>query len=788
MSRPTETPSETLVLAGLKAQAEILVDPWGIAHLRAADEEDLFFVQGFNAARDRLWQIDLWRKRGLGRLAAHFGPGYLAQDQASRAFLYRGDMEREFASYAPDARAICEAFAKGVNAFIGLTEREPERLPVEFGLTQTRPERWAAEDVVRVRSHALARNALSEALRAIVVSKAGLETDLLRKTIEPPVTPGNPSGVALADIPLAVLDLFKLATAGVVFSQARLSASLAEAAKWRVVNELGEVTLAADASGSNNWVVAGSRSATGRPVFAGDPHRLHSLPSLRYLVHLSAPGLDVIGAGEPSAPGVSMGHNGFAAFSQTIFGMDQEDIYVYETEPGNPGRYRYEGEWIEMSRVEERFQVKGAPDQVHELKFTRHGPVLYVDEARSRAYALRSVWFEPGTAAYLGGLSTMRSRSFPEFRDNLRRFAAPSLNHLYADVAGAIGWQPAGMVPVRRNWDGLLPVAGDGRFEWQGFVDLDDLPSQANPPEGFLATANEANLPADFDQEKTRIGYEWLENSRALRIREALGADASHTVAASLALQADVFSRPAARLQELLRRIARDEDSDFAAARKMLLAWDNRLDAASAPAALSELWFTKHLKPALFAAFVPDAATRALLAPGDVESLLSVLEQPDARFGQDPAAARDALLARTLGAAYRDARERLGAEPAAWRWGDLHHGYFQHPLSAIVGEEERRRLDIGPLAKGGSASTVMHAAYRAQDFRVTIGASVRFVLDVGNWDASFCVNAPGQSGDCRSPHYRDLAPKWAKGEYAPFLYSRAAVDEAAERRIVLKPA
>ena len=785
---PGEPMCEILAIAGLKADAEILVDPWGIAHLRAADEDDLFFVQGFNAARDRLWQIDLWRKRGLGRLAAHFGPGYLAQDQASRAFLYRGDMQREFSSYAPDARAICTAFANGVNSYIGLTEREPERLPLEFGLTATRPERWVAEDVVRVRSHALTRNAVSEVLRAIVASKAGFDNDLLRQTIEPPVTPGNRSGVGLADVPLAALDLFKLATAGVVFSTARLSAALADAPNWRVVNDLGEITRAANAAGSNNWVVAASRSATGRPVFAGDPHRLHSLPSLRYLVHLSAPGLDVIGAGEPSAPGVSMGHNGFAAFSQTIFGMDQEDIYVYETEPGHPDRYRFNGEWIEMRLVQERFAVKGAPEQVHSLKFTRHGPVLHVDEARNRAYALRSVWFEPGTAAYLGSLSTMRSRSFSEFRQHLRRFAAPSLNHLYADVTGAIGWQPAGMVPVRANWDGLLPVAGDGRFEWRGFVDLDALPSKADPPEGYLATANKANLPTDFDQKKTQVGYEWLESSRALRIREALGKDASHSVAASLALQTDVFSRPAARLQRLLRLIEPGADQDFAAARNLLLDWDCRLGAESAPGALFELWFTRHLRPALLAACVADAATRALLAPGDVEGVLTALERPDKRLGDNPVAARDGLLAHTLGLAYRDARACLGADPAAWRWGDLHHGYFQHPLSAIVGDEERQRLDIGPLPKGGSASTVMHAAYRPQDFRVTTGASVRYVLDVGEWDASFCINAPGQSGDCRSPHYRDLAPKWAKGEYVPLLYSREAVDKATRRRIVLRAA
>ncbi|MBV8473485.1 MAG: penicillin acylase family protein, partial [Hyphomicrobiales bacterium] len=177
-----------------------------------------------------------------------------------------------------------------------------------------------------------------------------------------------------------------------------------------------------------------------------------------------------------------------------------------------------------------------------------------------------------------------------------------------------------------------------------------------------------------------------------------------------------------------------------------------------------------------------------LMAPGDVEGILTALELPDARFGADPAAARDGLIAATLAEAYRDGLRRLGADAAAWRWGQLHHGYFQHPVGAVTDEALRRQMDVGPLPKGGSASTVMHAAYRPQDFRVIMGASVRFVLDIGNWDASVCVNTPGQSGDSRSPHYRDLVEKWAKGEYVPFLYSKQAVDEAAAQRIVLTPA
>ena len=787
-SRPAD---ETIAIEGLSEQAEIIVDRWGIPHIRAGNQADLFFAQGFNAARDRLWQIDLWRKRGLGLLARDFGPGYLAQDEASRAFLFRGDMAREWPSYAPDAQAIVRAFVAGINAYVALTEREPERLPLEFGLAGTRPDRWQPEDVVRIRSHALTRNALSEVLRASIVSAYGHETDLLRKNLEPAVVPGNAGAVDLAAIPVEILDLFKLATANVTFSPERLACRLEEAGKWTKVNALAEVIADSTWTGSNNWAIGPDLTTTGRPVMAGDPHRTHAVPSLRYLVHLSAPGLDVIGAGEPAVPGISMGHNGTIAFTQTIFGSDQEDVYVYETESGNPDRYRYKGDWVSMTSIEERFAVKGAPDQVRRLRFTRHGPVVSADPDKRIAFAIRSVWFEPGAAAYLGGLSSMRAKTLPEFRDAIRRFATPSLNHVYADVKGAIAWLPFGMTPVRRNWDGLTPVPGDGRFEWDGFIDLDDMPCLVNPPSGFVASANEANVPATWDHEKVRIGYEWLENSRAVRIAEALGhrpAGEKHSVATSMALQTDVTSVPARRLRVLVEAIAPGADAEFAAARAMLLGWDEKLDAGSAAGALSELWFTRHLKPALLALFVPDPRLQPLMLPLDVEGLLQALERPGEAFGTDPTAGRDALIARTLAGAWREALSLLGPDPAGWQWGRLHHGQFDHPLSAIAGPDDAAMLNVGPLAKGGSASTVMHAAYRPQDFRVVVGASVRFVLDVGNWDASYCINAPGQSGDPRSPHYRDLSVQWAKGEYVPFLYSREAVDGAAERRIRLVPA
>ena len=423
------------------------------------------------------------------------------------------------------------------------------------------------------------------------------------------------------------------------------------------------------------------------------------------------------------------------------------------------------------------FEVRGEAPQTRILRFTRHGPVLL--DTPGRLFAMRSVWFEPGTAAYFGGLTTMRARSLSDFREGLRRFAAPSLNHVYADVDGTIAWQPAGMVPVRRNWTGLLPARGDGANEWEGFLPLESLPTMENPDTGFVYSANEYNLPEGFDQDRTRIGYEWLEKGRAQRIEAVLSADTRHTVEASQMLQIDVTSLPALRL---LRQAQAQPASDaIAPARAVLDGWDGGMRVDSAAAALCEFWWTRHLRGAIFARLAP-RADAALFAPGDVEGIVTALENPDARFGDDPRAERDALLAETLGAAYADLADNLGPDPARWAWGDLHHGYFQHPLSALDPS-----LDIGPLPKPGSASTVMHAGYRPTDFRVTNGASVRFVLDVGNWDASVCVNAPGQSGDPSSPHYRDLSEPWSRGDYVPFLYSAEAVDAATAVLIRLTP-
>jgi penicillin amidase len=795
---PTENiaTTETIIIEGLSAPAEIAIDRWGIPHLRASTRDDLFFVQGFNAARDRLWQIDLWRKRGLGLLAADFGPGYLAQDYAARLFLYRRDMAAEWASYAPDAQTICEAFVAGINAYVALTEREPARLPAEFRLFGTRPARWAAEDVVRVRTHALTRNAISEVQRANVLRRADLRTDLLRCALNPMAEPRLADGVAPEDVPMEALDLFRLATAPVSFEPARLAARLDEAWTWIKTTEAGIVERAAVEEGSNNWVVHGSRTATGRPILANDPHRSHAVPSLRYLVHLTMPGFDAIGAGEPAAPGLSLGHNGLVAFGLTIFPADQEDVYVYETHADDPNLYRYGDGWEPFQRFDEIFVVKGDADQTLTLSFSRHGPILFEDRTHRRAVGVRSVWFEPGAAAYLGSLSTMRTRTVADFAASLGAWKTPSVNHVCADVDGATGWFTAGLVPIRCNWEGLLPIPGDGRFEWAGFLKADQMPREINPSKGFFATANEMNLPEGWPHEERRISYEWTEASRAARIHEVLRGDAAHTVSASCRLQTDVCSRPAARICRLLDGLpasfqnAASQDTASQEAAKglaLLRDWDHHLDAASPAAALFEVWWTLHLKPALLTRLAPDPALKPLLAPGDTGTLLGVLEEPDERFGGRPQDERDALLLATLAEAVRDCAARFGQDTAQWAWGRLHHGYFQHTASTLLPDNLRASWDVGPLALGGSGSTPMHTGYRITDCRCIWGASVRLVVDIGDWDNSVCINAPGQSGDPGSPHYGDLAPLWARGQYVPLLYTRARVEEATVARVRLVP-
>jgi penicillin amidase len=767
---------QTVTAPGLNAPAQIIVDRWGIPHIYAASTHDAFFAQGWNAARDRLWQLDLWRKRGLGLLSESFGPDYVAQDRATRLFLYRGDMDAEWAAYGPDAKAWSQAFVAGINVYVAQVRSGAAPLPVEFGLTSSTPDFWEAADLVRIRSHGISNNAESEALRARVVAAGGLEADRIRRKLDPPHEVRIPDGLDPADIPADIMATYTLATKEVSFAPpgAESQPTLADLAE------------AAAAQGSNNWAIAPARTASGRAMLASDPHRVLVAPSIRYLVHLEAPGLAVMGAGELHLPGITIGHNERIAFGITTFMVDQADLYVYELNPGNPRQYRYGDGWEDFGFITESVAVKGEPAREVELAFTRHGPVLKLDAETGRAFALRSVWFETGTSAYFAAARYQCAGDWPTFQEALKRWGAAAMNFVYADVEGNIAWIPAGLIPRRPNWDGLMPVPGDGRYEWRGFWRQDELPSMVNPARGWVASANEMNLPPDYPAEERNLGFEWADPCRINRIDAVLSANDKVSVEDSMALQTDVFSGSAMRAIALLRGLTSD-DAEVERALRLLQGWDGHETTASPAAAIAEVWLNKHLAPHTAARITtPEAAE--LIAFGSPYAVASYLQSPGAGLGGDPAAVRAAVLLASLRAALDEIAERLGPEISAWRWGDLHHARFVPSAAVLAAPELRERMSHGPTPVPGSAFTVCAATYRMEDFAVTNGASFRMVLDVGEWDNSQVINTPGQSGDPASAHYNDLFPLWAEGRYVPMLWTRTAVEAAARAVIQLAPA
>ena len=768
--RPTEVYSSL----SIRGEAEILIDPWGIPHIYAGNDEDAFFAQGFNAARDRLWQLDLWRRQGLGLLAAVLGPSYAARDRAARLFLYRGPMEPEWAAYGCDLKAVIEPFVAGVNEYIQLTERRPELLPAEFRALGYRPATWQPDDILRIRAHGRYRNAANELQRALVLRDLGPDADALRMRLEPSVELTVPEGLDLSLLSPQILRDYEMAT---------------------TPPELVSPRQDDPAGGSNNWAISGARTATGRPILASDPHRALSVPSLRYLVHLSSPGLNVIGGGEPVIPGISIGHNGQAAFGLTIFPVDQEDLYVYETDSRGTS-YRYGDGWEQMDVIREVIAVRGAAPLRTELKYTRHGPVLHENPARRAAFGIRAAWLEPGMAPYLASLALMRARDWPSFRAAAAHWNSPGENLVYADTEGNIGWQPAAMIPVRRNWSGLLPVPGDGRYEWDGFITAPDLPCELNPPRGWIATANQRNVDAS-QLRGVQVGFEWEPPFRFQRISEVLESEHAATVEDSARLQNDYLSLAARQIIPLLADL-RFADPDAARAVTVLSNWDRDLDPASAAAALFEVWLRSHLHPALVARslrgqkavnmdrlfdLLPSAAARTADAGID----LDLLDQAGSLPATGPADVA-AIIERSLAAAVRELEQALGPDPALWRWGALHVADLVHPLAeaGTLGVPDPLKA-LSPQPRGGSADTVGATPYGAASYSQTSGASLKMVLDVGDWDNSVAMNSPGQSGDPASPHYADLYQAWARGENVPLLYARELIQKAALRRILLRP-
>jgi penicillin amidase len=512
---------------------------------------------------------------------------------------------------------------------------------------------------------------------------------------------------------------------------------------------------------------------------ANDPHRAQGAPSLRYWVHLVAPGWNVIGAGDPVLPGVSIGHNEHGAWGLTIFGNDSEDLYVYDTNPANANEYRYRGQWEPMRVVKDTIAVKGEAAVAVEYKYTRHGPVLFEDKTRHKAYALRAAWMEVGGAPYLASLRMDQATTWEEFREACGYNRIPAENMVWADRRGNIGYQAAGIQPLRRNWSGLLPVPGDGRYEWDGYLPITALPNAYNPASGFFVTANHYLMPNDYPW-KDAMHFTWADPYRASRINELLGSGRMFSVGEVARVQNDDLSIPARTLVPLLRDLSL-QDPVAQKARDALVAWDYVLDKNSVPAGIYAMW-QRRLLANVRALMLPEGVTFQTSTKRVIDWLLS----PGGGFGENPTQGRDALLARSLQEATTELTKKLGADMNGWRLGQekFHHALIRHPLSAAVNDAMRAKLNVGPAPRGGDGNTITATGNGDNQ---TSGGSFKIIADTEDWDNSIGQNNPGQSGNPDNRHYRDLFEMWAQGKYFPVSYSRKKVESVTAERVMLQP-
>ena len=724
-------PSKQLSISGLKKPVEIIRDHWGVPHIYAQNPDDLFFAQGYITAQDRLFQLDLWRRIGTGKLAEVLGPKFLSRDRIARLVRYRGNWDEEWKSYSPDAKAIATAFTSGINAYIGSLH---SKRPTEFQAAGFDPGLWAPEDVTaRVAGLLMTGNLLAEVNRMLDVDKIGLAADDRLFPPEPHIPLVLPKGLEIADITPKIIKDYEAAIGAIHFP--------------------GE-------QGSNNWVVDGTMTRTGKPLLANDPHRGIELPSLRKTVHLVAPGWDVIGAGEPALPGIALGHNENIAWGFTIVGIDQQDLYVEKVNPTDASQYSYRGGWKQFEIERQAVKVKGEGTRQVELKYTIHGPVIYEDDGLHRAYALRWVGTTAGGAGYLSALNLSRAKNWKEFRAATANYRIPSENLVYADREGNIGWIAGGQAPIRKGWTGLFPVPGDtGTYEWSGFLPISENPSTYNPARHFVATANHDILPRGYKHE---LGYAWAPPARYNRIVEMLTTGKKFDVDDFARMQQDTVSLPARDFAAILKDWHPAEPSEAANVRSTILSWDSNMALDSKAALLYEVWI-EHLHDAIR----PKGIASERLAPEIVLHELKTNPQ------------RDALLQQTLEISLREIRERLGPDQTEWKWGNLHKAYFRHPLGIA-------KLNLPPHARPGDAYTVN--ATGGKNYAQTHGASYRQILDPSDWDRSIMTNVPGESGNPGNPHYGDLIAGWADGNYHPMPYSRKAVEAAAEERLMLTPA
>ena len=780
-------------LAALSQPVTVQRDEYGVPHIFAQNENDLWRAAGYVAAQDRLWQMDVTRRAVRGTLSEIFGDATLPQDKFLRTWGFYRLAQRLAANLSPESHRMLEAYAGGVNAFI---EENKSRLPIEFSILQYKPEPWKIEDsigFVRLLAFNLCYAWFFEPALGKVAEQYGLP---MAMEIFPAV---------LENTPTIIPHLDKLGASEMLGASDKLGGRLDNFLQLAFDTRL-KLGMPPGVLGSNSWAVSGNRTASGKPLLANDPHLGLELPAIWYEMHLAAGSeLDVIGVTLPGVPGVVLGHNRNIAWGFTHGMVDDLDFYLEKINPANANEYWRNGLWQKMDVTEEYIPVKGRRPERFTVRATAHGPVVngIHPAAPNDSFAVSFRWTGFEMTDELRAVHLLnRAKTWEEFLQAMRHFQAPNQNVIYADVAGNIGYYSCGLVPIRRDGKGYLPYAGwENSGDWIGMVPFEQMPHVYNPPQNFVATANNLIVNKNFSH---YISNAWEPTSRIERITELLQQNDRMTVEYFQQMQNDVVSVHARRMLPLLFKlldaaVTPDSANNTAPAfsaeeknvRQLLSTWDCNETADSVPAALFQVWAQEFLLATikdemgdtLFNAY---AAWSALA----IRALEYLAQHPESPWFDNRSTPEIETAPQIALAAYRQMLQGLRAKQGEmmidWQWGKIHQLTLAHALGKH--ETLQQTFNAGPYPLGGSADTINKGEYRlTEPYAVMAGPSVRRIVDLANPEISSSVIPGGQSGQVFSPHHHDQVRLWLQGKYRQVSMRRAAVATSAENTLVLKP-
>jgi len=762
--------TDSFQIQGITDEVEVLRDNYGINHIYANNQDDMFFMQGYLAAKDRLFQFEIWRRQATGTVSEVFGEEEIDRDIGTRLFKFRGDIKDELNHYHKDGFKIVSSFVSGVNKYIEEVNSNPELLPIEFKVLGIKPDIWTNEVVIS-RHQGLLGNIDQELNIGRAVSLIG------EKKVKELMWfhPKEPSlkldkTITYDDLKQDILRLYNAYREPIKFKGEYV---LDKYRSKDLMANVDESNLISDeySIGSNNWALSGNKSFNGFPILANDPHRSLSNPSLRYMAHLVAPGWNVIGGGEPEIPGISIGHNGIGAWGLTVFRTDAEDLYVYELNPSNLNQYRHNGQWKEFNKINETIKVKNKSNIDVELLYSVHGPVTLVDKNRNKAYAIKNGWSEIGGSPYLASLRMDQAKNWEEFRDACTYFNIPGENMVWADKYGDIGWQAVGIAPIRKNHSGLVPVNGNGKFDWEGYLPIIEKPNSFNPENGYLSTANQNVTPESYNRWDA-VGYDWSDPYRGNRIKSVIESKEKFNMEEMIDLQVDYYSMPS----EEIIKLASGNILNYIDYFEKLEKWNNVLDKNSIEAGIYVEWQSQ-IYFEFINTYVPNSVKKYLDIQifRIIETISNMNESNRAKF-----------LNKTFNASIDNLKDRYGEDSKNWVYGqdEYKHVKIYHPLENVVNDSIKGLVELKTYPRGGDGFT---PGSTSSNLNQRSGGSFRVVINTKDWDKSFATNSPGQSGDPNSKFYKNLYEDWANDKFFPLLFSKSKVLRNLSDRKVYRP-